>query len=46
MGGCQTSYTSHTFGYPNIFRVLIGYLFCYFIKCFSTLEAVMGGCQT
>ena len=26
---------------PNMFRVLIGYLF-YFIKCFATLEAVMG----
>ena len=43
----------HTFGHPPyiwtppIFqRVLIGYLFCYIIKCFPTLEAVVGGCQT
>ena len=27
---------------PHMFRVLIGYLFCYIIKCFPTLEAGMG----
>ena len=26
--------TYHTFRHPHLFRVLIGYLFCYFIKCF------------
>ena len=26
---------------PHMFRVLIGYLFCYIIKCFPTLEAVL-----
>ena len=26
---------------PYVQRVLIGYLFCYIIKCFRTLEAVM-----
>ena len=36
----------HTFGHPqyvqSVLKVLKGYLFCYFIKCFPTLEAVMG----
>ena len=27
---------------PYVQGVLIGYLFCYIIKCFPTLEAVMG----
>ena len=36
-------HTPHTFGHPHMFReFLIGYLFCYIIKCFPTLEAVMG----
>ena len=26
----------------HMFRVLIGYVLCYIIKCFSTLETVMG----
>ena len=33
----------HTFGHPQyVQRVLIGYLFCYIIKYFPTLEEVMG----
>ena len=33
----------HTFAHPQyVQQVLVGYLFCYFIKCFPTLEAVMG----
>ena len=39
-------HTPPTFEHPLMFRVLIGYLFCYIIKCFPTLEAVMGGCKT
>ena len=37
----------HIFGYhPYVQQILIGYLFCYLIKCFPTLETVRGGCQT
>ena len=37
----------HIFGHPwYVQRYLIGYLFCYILKCFPTLETVMGGCQT
>ena len=53
MGGCQTKVVSicppyiHTPPYiwtpPYVQRVLIGYLLCYIIKCFPTLEAGMGG---
>ena len=55
MGGCQTQVVStcphvhrcHIFGYPYMFsKFLIGYLFCYNIKCFLTLETFKGDCQT
>ena len=50
-GGCKTyrvsicplcSYTPYIWTPPYVQRVFIGYLFCFIIKCFPTLEAVMG----
>ena len=38
----HTSRHSPYIGTPHVFRVLIGYLFCYIIKYFSILEAVIG----
>ena len=49
VSGCPYApYVIHPiFGYSQYAqRVLIGYSICYFIKCFPTLEAVMGSCQT
>ena len=40
------SYTPIHLDPPYVQRVLIEYLFCYIIKCFPTLEAGMGDCQT
>ena len=37
------SYTPIHLDAPYVQRVLIGYLFCYIIKCFPTLEAGMVG---
>ena len=51
MGGWQTevvsicppcSNTPYILTPPYVQRVLIGYLFCYIIKCFPALEVVMG----
>ena len=47
LGWCPYAPYVHRLPYiwtpPYVQQILIGYLFCYFIKCFPTLETVMQG---